>query len=335
MIGSLFPAFLEEGRLDVKGARLLSSAWRTLVAYDIRRPVPIPPGARVIAVGGSTLGGSGKTPLAIALARAMALRGEKVALVGHAYRARPGRARRVGPDDDVREVGDEALMAARALDGTLAAVVVAESRAMAVEFGASLAKTLILDGPLQIKPVPAFRSLLAVDSKTPWGSGQCPPRGDLRAAREALLASCDIAVAIGNDEPPPLGTPLRPVLHLPSRLARDVVLPRSGRGVPLATLANINIGLLLGLARPLRVVDSLSAVGIHPRCTLRFLDHALPSSRFLERASKLSREHRLDAWITTAKCVTRLPIQIANVPVIAVLQEIEIASSDLQFLGVG
>ena len=38
--------------------------------------------------------------------------GARVALVGHAYRATPGRARVVAPDDALHEVGDEALVAA-------------------------------------------------------------------------------------------------------------------------------------------------------------------------------------------------------------------------------
>ena len=57
------------------------------------RPVRVPDGVRTVTVGGATLGGSGKTRIAIAIARALASRGERVVLVGHAYRARPVFAR--------------------------------------------------------------------------------------------------------------------------------------------------------------------------------------------------------------------------------------------------
>lgn len=331
---SALPSLLEEGRLDFPGASILASTWRAWAAHDIARPVPIPPKARLIAVGGSTLGGSGKTALAIALSHAISARGERVALVGHAHRARPGRARRVVSDDDVREVGDEALMAARALQGSGAEVVVAATRREAVEYAAKLARTLVMDGPLQTKPEPAFRSLLAVDSANPWGSGQCPPRGDLRAPREALLASCDFIVTIGTKEPSCLGPPLRPALHLPSSLARDALLPDS-KPLPLSSFASTNIGLLLGLARPRRVVDALDELGIRPRCTLRFGDHLFPSAPFIEKASRMAREHRLDAWLATAKCITRLPTHVGNVPVVVIRQVLEIAASELNFLGLG
>lgn len=334
MIGSALPSLLEEGSLDFPGASILASAWGAWAARDIARPVPIPPRARVVTVGGSTLGGSGKTALAIALSRAIASQGENVTLVGHAHRAYPKRPRRVTPDDDVREVGDEALVAARALQGSGAAVVVAETRREAVEYAAKLAGTLVIDGPLQTRPQPAFRSLLAVDAAKPWGSGRCPPLGDLRAPREALLSACDYVVALGQEKPPSLGTPFRPVLHLPSGLAPDCLLPDSNP-LPLSSLVGTNIGLLLGLARPRRVVEALEELRIRPRCTLRFGDHLIPSASFIENASRMAREHRLDAWLATAKCVTRLPTHVGNVPVVVIRQELEIGASELKFLGLG
>src|SRR5436190_2033932 len=63
-----------------------------------------------IAIGGSVLGGTGKTPLAIAIAHYL---GSRSAIVGHAYRASPPRARIVLEDDSMLEVGDEALVCAR------------------------------------------------------------------------------------------------------------------------------------------------------------------------------------------------------------------------------
>lgn len=126
------------------------------------RPVRIPPGLRTVTVGGATLGGSGKTRVAIAVAKELARRGERVVLIGHAYRARPGRARVVAANDLLAEVGDEAVVCARALDG-IAKVVVAPSRQAAVDHAAPMASVLVFDGPLQLRPAPASLSILAVD----------------------------------------------------------------------------------------------------------------------------------------------------------------------------
>src|SRR5260221_5377530 len=94
---------------------LLASAYGAISRRGVCRPLDIPDRVPMIGVGGATLGGSGKTPVAIAIARALAARGERVALVGHAYRARPHCARVVAISDDVREVGDEALLASQEL----------------------------------------------------------------------------------------------------------------------------------------------------------------------------------------------------------------------------
>jgi tetraacyldisaccharide-1-P 4'-kinase len=144
------------------------------------RPVRVPPGVRTVTVGGATLGGSGKTRVAIAIARSLAARGERVVLVGHAYRARPGFARFVSPHDRLADVGDEALVCARALDG-MAKVVVAPSRQEAVDHAAAQASVLVFDGPLQLRPRRATLSVLAVDV------ADGPPRAWLRDQVDAVV----------------------------------------------------------------------------------------------------------------------------------------------------
>lgn len=322
---------LERG-MTLPGARWLSEAWNAWMSDTLARPIPTPHGARLVTVGGATLGGSGKTPLAIALARAMARRGRRVVLVGHAYRAKPGRARIVRPDDDVRAVGDEALVAARALADTQAEVVVAERRADAVRFAAEHASLLILDGPLQAKPQRAFRALLAVDSARPWGSGRCPPLGDLRADPAALVAACDAVVAVGRHPP---GPELfhRPVVHWPL-VIEEFVAP-SGERLPPSAFRHLRVGLLLGIARPERFESELRDEGIVPVCTLRFADHDVPSERLLRKTAMLAKKERLDAWIATEKCQTRLPSHVGNVPVVVAKRTLDISDEALSAFGIG
>ena len=152
------------GRLGLAVHRWAERLW----SDGVRRPVALPAGISAIGVGGATLGGSGKSPLSIALCTALARRGERWAMVGHAYRAVPGRARMVAPTDDVRVVGDEALVAAAALYPRVA-VVVAPARQEAAEFAAHHASALVFDGLLQARPQPLTRSVLALDESSPWG----------------------------------------------------------------------------------------------------------------------------------------------------------------------
>jgi tetraacyldisaccharide 4'-kinase len=275
---------LEEGRYDGFVARFLSRAWGVGSARVLVRTLRIPDGARVVAVGGATLGGSGKTPLAIACARELARQGARVALVGHAYRARPGRARVVRPGDALREVGDEALLAARALEPIGVPVVVAPSRARAIALAARDAEVLVLDGVLQTSPVRVSLALLAVDAEEPWGHAQAvPPRGDLRAPIAALLAASDLVVAVGENSSD-------------ARIVSDGA-HLGGTFLSWEALRSLRVGLACAIARPDRVSRFLGRRGIMPVATAFVRDHAAIPARILR-----AHRRRVDVWLATPKC---------------------------------
>jgi tetraacyldisaccharide 4'-kinase len=252
---------------------------------------------RVIAVGGATLGGSGKTPLAIACARHLAEAGVRVALVAHGYRARPGAARVVHEDDGVRYVGDEALLAARALRG-LAPVVVAPRRQAALDRAAALADVVILDGVLQTAPEAAWLSVLALDAREPWGGGArgaVVPCGDLRAPRAALLEQADIAVALGDADIVSSGA------------------SGSGRHYCWDELRRLRVGLFVALSRPHRVLGFLSRRGVVPARVVEAPDHGVPAGelrRLFEDRSQPA--GKVDLWLATPKCA--LHLEEAQVP---------------------
>ena len=252
-----FARSLEAGTFRGPITSLLSSAWGRLAAAGVVRSLEAPRHTRLVTVGGATLGGSGKTPLAIACAAELATAGCRVALVGHAYRARPGSARLVKVDDDLAQVGDEALVAARDLAALGVPVVVAPRRALAMDLASRFADVLVLDGVAQTTPR-ASLALLAVDAAEPWGSAQVPPRGDLRAPLAALLAACDLIVTLGTD-PPPAAFPVcrsTPTTHARS-YSRGAWVGRTL--FRWDSLAGIRVGLLSALSRPERIVRALRA----------------------------------------------------------------------------
>lgn len=275
----------------------LSALWARAASRHLVRAIGVPIGARVITIGGATLGGSSKTPLAIACVAALAASGARVALVGHAYRARPRCARVVGEADGLHEVGDEALLASRALallhpDGR-AKVVVAPRRAEAVELAARHADVLVIDGVAQTKPLRAWLALLAVDSAEPWGrAGALPPRGDSRAPVAGLLSVCDAVVAVGD-----VGVPSRVGGALQAHVLSEGAF-LDGKFLTWADLRGARVGLVSALARPERVVRSLGRRGITIRATLAACDHGPISARLLARA----RREPVDLWLATPKC---------------------------------
>jgi tetraacyldisaccharide 4'-kinase len=297
---------LERGLPEVAPLRLLAAAWAT--AGRIDRPLVLPAGVPVIGVGGAVLGGAGKTPVAVELARALGRKHGPVAMIGHAYRAAPRRPQVVEPDDRVEVVGDDALSSARRLAGEPVTVVVGPTRQAAVDFAVARgARVLIADGLLQSSPRRLGDGVLVLDAGAPWGSGACPPLGDLRALRAALLASADhvaVLCAAGAAVPPDL----LGAVALESRI--DGALDAAGARHSLAELAGLRVGLLLTVARPERIVRALAAHGIVPVASLFLADHAVPSAADLAGART-----RLDVWLTTARCAAKLPSSLpASLP---------------------
>ena len=277
---------LEEGRYDGAIARGLALAWGPVSARGVVRSLPVPPHVRVVAVGGATLGGSGKTPLAIACARELARTGARVAFVGHAFAAHPRHARTVSPADSLAEVGDEALLAARALEAHGVRVVVAPSRGLAVALAARGADVLVLDGVLQLRPTRASLSLLAVDADEPWGCAEAvPPCGDLRAPIAALVAAADLVVRVGEHSPDTTVTSAGAYVGH-TLLSWDALRP-------------MRLGLACALARPRRLLRFLARRGITPVVTAFAQDHhPVPAAAL---------RHAVDLWLATAKCAQHIP----------------------------
>jgi tetraacyldisaccharide 4'-kinase len=274
---------------------------------------------RLVSVGGATMGGSGKTPLALAcveyLAMARKTRAKsRVALVGHAYRARPERARVVDPADDVDAVGDEALACARELSeaGSDAVVVVAPTRQQAVDLAATIADVIVVDGVLQTEPRRADLALLAVDRFAPWGAGECPPAGDLRAPVPWLMAAADAVVTIGPEGVPfcsAQAAPLAGGQRLPlTYAAHELCLGAhlDGRLLGWEDLSRVRVGLYTAVARPARLLARMGHRGVAPAAVVSSADHSAPSSAALRAVERAVQENGVELWVTTAKCRTRL-----------------------------
>jgi tetraacyldisaccharide 4'-kinase len=319
--GDALGRMLEEGRFRSALPRALEKVWSHWSRAE--RDVPLPRGAAVIGVGGPTLGGSYKTPVTLALARVLAERGERVAIVTHGYGSTVGAARRATECDDVRDVGDDAAWLARDREGIQVPVFVARRRAHALALAAQSAPTLVVDSLLQTAPERLALALLVVDAREPWGAGACPPAGDLRATKQALLAAADAVVAVSAD--PHADAPRVSELAADARRAglptfvvtRLLSAIRAGSGSPvrLTELSSRPVGLVLAIARPARVTTELAAHGIHPVILETFRDHATPRGRGTPKGSAL------DAWLTTPKCATKLETTYRGAPLVVLRQQ--------------
>jgi len=297
---------LERGKVAGPMGRALAPMWARHASRALVRRLEGFDGTHVVAIGGATLGGSGKTPLAIACAQALASSGARVALVGHAYRARPGHARAVRHEDTLDDVGDEAILAARELAGAGVIVVVAPRRTEAVAYAAHRSEVIVLDGVAQTAPVRASLALLAVDAHEPWGRTRAvPPLGDLRAPISALRSVSDALVAITDPRIDAVDPSLEGSWPADAH-SRGVW--SGGRIVPWGDLAGTRVGLVCASARPHRVLRFLEARGLNVRAMIRDPDHGpLRSGACLVRGlADAERQSGVDLWLATAKCAIHL-----------------------------
>jgi tetraacyldisaccharide 4'-kinase len=302
---------LERGRLRSPLALLTARIWAARAAAS--RPLALPRGAAVIGVGGATLGGSHKTTLTLALAAALRERGERVAVVAHGYRARVASAREAHPRDAAQVIGDDAAWLARELVPAGVPVYVGD-RGHALELAARRAPVVIVDSLLQAHPERLALSLLAVDGVAPWGACACPPAGDLRARRDALLDATDAVVAVSPDEPAPVSSPGRPQFRVRAELYASAA---DGAAIALDSIKGVRAGVVLAIARPDRFVRSLAARGIEPVAMRLFADHSVPRACRSRRGAP-----PVDLWLTTPKCATKLGEHYEGAPLAVVRQRL-------------
>jgi len=149
--------------------------------------------APVVSVGNLSTGGTGKTPVTLYLAEALAAAGLRAAVVSRGYGGRrPVDPMTVTPGSDPAETGDEPLMMARRLGPDRVVVGrrrhAAALRALALRPAPDL---LLLDDGFQHRALARDLDLLLLDGVRGWGNGRMLPLGDLREpVAGAARASC-------------------------------------------------------------------------------------------------------------------------------------------------
>jgi tetraacyldisaccharide 4'-kinase len=190
--------------------------------------------ARVLCVGNLVVGGSGKTPIAITLARMLGARQRKVAFLTRGYRGRLSGPIVVEPTrHNAHDVGDEALLLA-----AVAPTIVSRDRARGAELADTLgASVIVMDDGFQNFQLAKDVSFVVVDAETGFGNGRLIPAGPLREPVGQGLARADAVVLLGAGalRLPAFGGPvIRAELHAtaPDRFAGRSVFAMAGIGRP-------------------------------------------------------------------------------------------------------
>jgi tetraacyldisaccharide 4'-kinase len=274
----------------------LGALYGAIAAKRLRRK-GLNAGIPVLCVGNYHVGGAGKTPTVLALAKLMRELGETPVVLSRGYGGELRGPVRVDPEQHAAaDVGDEPLMLAGHLP-----VVVSRQRAEGVPLARAQGATVILmDDGFQNPSIVKDASLIVIDSRRGVGNGQVFPAGPLRAPLRPQLARTDALIIVGDGHAAdPVAAEIvaqgKPVLRAHLKPDQAVVARLQGQRV----LA------FAGIGDPARFFNTLSASGIDVVQQRAFADHHPYSQNEIE---SLIIEARRDGQtlLTTEKDLARL-----------------------------
>ncbi|MFS4439486.1 tetraacyldisaccharide 4'-kinase [Paracoccaceae bacterium GXU_MW_L88] len=266
--------------------RLYQSATDRRVARGPYERLPVP----VISIGNLTVGGTGKTPVTMALAERLIAAGHAPHIVSRGYGGSLAGPVTVDPQrHSAAEVGDEPLM----LTG-FAPVHIGRDRgpaaALAVKAGADV---ILLDDAHQNPALAKDLSIIVIDGATGFGNGYGLPAGPLRETVPAGLKRADLAIIMGAQTAP------LPPLDMPTLHA---TLEPLSTGMDWQNLRAIAFA---GIGRPAKFFETLKGLGVTLVATHEFPDHAPYSDVILTRLRNEAAQSGA-VLVTTEKDIARM-----------------------------
>ncbi|MFY9398339.1 MAG: tetraacyldisaccharide 4'-kinase [Desulfomonilia bacterium] len=246
-------------------------------------------GIPVVSIGNIEAGGTGKTPTTIALARELAARGYRPAIVTRGYRGRLKGVVRVSPSHRPGDVGDEALLMARA---TGLPVIKSPDRVK----GALLARDtldcdlVLLDDGFQHRRIHRDLDIVLISGDP--ASDELLPLGRLREPAGSLQRA-DIVIRTKGAGSGVLSAELVPCSLVDIRGRREDLLVLEGK----------NVLAVSGIARPGHFTRMLEGLGARVEA-MCFADHHEFTGRDLEAIGK--RASGKDLIVTTEKDLVRI-----------------------------
>lgn len=246
----------------------------------------------VISIGNLPLGGTGKTPLVIALAEGLRDRGFRPVILSRGY----GRISRgvVIAGSDWEECGDEPLLMKQRLGNV--PVVVGANRYQAGQLAQQneLGNIFILDDGFQHRRLHRDVDIITIDPLE-WAAGEALlPVGRWREPKTAISRAHAACVQ-------EISGAAMPDLPIPSFAMRTEIQGIYKEDAPVApeSFKNRSVVAFAGIAKPERFFAALESLGIHPVKCARFRDHHHYSALEIQRLGG-------EILITTEKDAVRL-----------------------------
>jgi tetraacyldisaccharide 4'-kinase len=272
-----------------------------------REALPVP----VISVGNLAVGGTGKTPAVIALARALGGRGRRVGVLARGYKGTVREGALLVSDGnrllaDAATAGDEPVLLARALPGVPVAVGPRRARAGRLLLERAGADLLLLDDGFQHRRLVRDADVVLVDGDAPFGNGHLLPRGPLRESPCALARADAVLVRAVAGEPPPLeAIHCYTAAHVGAAHTRVTgVLDADFHTAP--DLAGVPVLGAAGIARPERFRATLAQTGARVLDFVPYPDHMAYTAADAAALGDRARAAGAEAVAVTAKDAVKL-----------------------------
>ncbi len=229
---------------------LYRSGW----LHSVRLPVP------VVVVGNLSVGGTGKTPLTIALADALRERGYRPGVVSRGYGGRRREPLLLGDTPDPAQVGDEACL----IHAAGVPVAIGRERPAAARLLlAAGCDVVIADDGLQHYALARDVEICVIDGVRRFGNQRLLPAGPLR---EPLTRLDRVDFRVCNGADPAAG-------EFPMQLhAGELVALHDGERRSLVDFAGQRVHAVAAIGNPSRFFASLRAAGVEP-IEHAFADH--------------------------------------------------------------
>ncbi len=283
---------------------------------------------RVLSVGNITVGGTGKTPMIVMLARKLTDVGLRVAVLSRGYGGSASSVGAVVSDGerlltDAGRAGDEPVLIALSCPGV--PVVVGRRRSLAgrIAWERFRPDWILLDDGFQHLALQRDVDVVLLDGRRPFGNGRLLPRGPLREPIDGLrMADAIVMTRCEERTPAALNHPAlrleKPIFcsrHVP--VVRCVVdasktidtdwfrngLQKTPSGTPLTGRRVLRFS---GIADNTRVDRSIEALGARVAHAINFPDHHAFTMGQVEDLQRKAARHGADMLVTTEKDAVRM-----------------------------
>lgn len=269
---------------------------------------------KIIVIGNITAGGTGKTPLLIALANQLASAGWKPGIIsrGHGgfYLKGKAQATWVKPNSDPFWVGDEPVLIAQALPSMPVAVCPRRIEAVNRLVKETDCNIILSDDGLQHYALPRDIEIVLVDAARGFGNQKLLPAGPLREPIERLNS---VNMVVFNGQPAPelqnlVDEHQRQSFPLSMTITglRKLTSSLSGEALVASDMLHLNrysvIHLVAGIGHPERFFNAVRLQLSNDENAPQIVEHAFPDHhRFTESDLVFEQQSSNEAIVMTAK----------------------------------